>query len=106
MEENQSESAATGCGRVGTDHTTSMERVAPSSLGAAGDRLPVHLSSSKNTACLADTRTPAQSSDVPVEEPGQGRETQFLRKKEGEQIEFEAWLDFRNFPDLSNEFQE
>ena len=48
MEENQPESSAAGCGRAGTDDTTLIEWVKPRSFGAAGDRLPVHLSSSKN----------------------------------------------------------
>ena len=41
MEETQPWSAATGGGRVGTDETTLIERVEPSSSGATGDRLPV-----------------------------------------------------------------
>ena len=41
------ESTATGGGGVGTDETTLTERVEPTSFAAAGDRLPVRLSSSK-----------------------------------------------------------
>ena len=45
MEENQPESAATGSEGMGTDDTTLIEGVGPSSLAAAGDRLAVHLNS-------------------------------------------------------------
>ena len=40
----------------------------PRSFFAAGDRLLVHLSSSKITACPEDTRTSSQSCNVRVEE--------------------------------------
>ena len=51
--------------------TTLIERVEPSSFAAAGDRLHVHLSNSKITACFGDTRTATQSSNVLAEEPEQ-----------------------------------
>ena len=38
MEETQPEPATEGSGRMGTDDTTLIVRVAPSSFGAAGDR--------------------------------------------------------------------
>ena len=44
MEDNQPESVATG--RLGTDDTTLIEVVDPSSFAAAGDHLLVHLNSS------------------------------------------------------------
>ena len=62
-------SAATGRVGMGTHDTTLIGRVEPSSFGAVGDRLLVHLTSSKNTACLGDTPTATQSSNVLVEEP-------------------------------------
>ena len=52
MEEHQPQSAATSNGRVGTGDTTLIERVEPSSFGAADGRLFVHLSSSK-TYCMS-----------------------------------------------------
>ena len=70
-EENQLGSVATGSGSVGTEDTTLMERVEPSSLVAAGDRLPLHLSSSKIVQCLGDARTSTQSSNVLVQKPEQ-----------------------------------
>ena len=56
MEEHQRESVGTGSGTVGIDDTTLIERVEPSSFGAEGDRLFVHVSSPKISACLGDTR--------------------------------------------------
>ena len=56
VEENQLGSAATAGGGLGTDDTTVIEVVQPSLLVAAGDRLLVHLSSSKSTACPGDTQ--------------------------------------------------
>ena len=47
VEQHQPESAASSCGSVGTDGTTLIERDYPSSCGAVGDRLLVHLTSSK-----------------------------------------------------------
>ena len=55
----------------GTDDTTLIQRVEPSSFGAAGDRLPVHLSSLKIAACLGDARTSTQSSYILLEVPEQ-----------------------------------
>ena len=55
MEEHQPESVATRRGTVGIDDTALMERVEPSSFGAEGDRLLVHVSSPKISACLGDT---------------------------------------------------
>ena len=49
-EENQPGSAATGSGGLGTDDTTLIESVEPSSSVAAGYRLIVHHSSSKHIA--------------------------------------------------------
>ena len=49
---------------------------------AAGDIFPVHLNSYFSTACLGDTRTATQSSNVPVDEPKQvERETQLPRMR-------------------------
>ena len=93
MDGSQLGSDATGCRRVNTDDTTLTERVEPSSFGAAGDRLLVHLSISKITACPGDTRINTKRFDVLAEEPEQGE----IRKKESEKLEFEAWLGFRNF---------
>ena len=42
---------------MGTDDTTLIDMVEPSSFVAVGDRLPVHLKSSYSTACPGDTRT-------------------------------------------------
>ena len=53
MEENRLGSAATGSGGKGTDDTTLIERGEQSSFVAEGDRLPVHLSSSKIIGGLA-----------------------------------------------------
>ena len=47
---------------MGTVDTTLMERVGPSSSGAEGDRLPVHLNSSYSAACLGDTEATTKSS--------------------------------------------
>ena len=101
-EENQPEYAAKGNGRVGIDETTLIERVEPSFFGAAGDRLLVHLSSSRFTACPADTRTPPQSSNVPVEEPEQVERVTASQQR----FEFEPCLDSEISQDLANEFQE
>ena len=54
MEENHSESAASGSGGLGADDTTLIEGVGPSSFAAAGDRLLVHLNSSFSTGCHGD----------------------------------------------------
>ena len=69
MEENHPGCAATGSGGLSLDDTTLIERVEQSSLVAAGDRLLVHLSSSKNIACLGDALTSTQISDVSQKEP-------------------------------------
>ena len=71
MEETQPGSAATGGGRVGIDDTSLIERGESSSFVAAGDRLLVHFSSSRITACLGDARGTPHSSHVPVEKPAQ-----------------------------------
>ena len=81
MEEDQPGSAANGSGGLGTDDTTLIERVEPSTFGAAGHRLPVHLSSSEITACPADTGTSTQRSNVPVEEQNKWWETRLPRKR-------------------------
>ena len=64
MEAEQPGSAAISSGRMGTDDTTLIERVEPSSCVAAGDRLPVHLQF--NNYCVswryADSRTKFQCS--------------------------------------------
>ena len=49
---------------VGADDTTLIERVEPTSFGAAGGRLLVPLTSSKNTARPGNTWTSTQSSNV------------------------------------------
>ena len=56
---------------MGTDDTTLIERMEPSSFVAAGDRLLVLLNSSRSTACPGDTRTTPKGSNVLVEEPEQ-----------------------------------
>ena len=63
LEENQSESAATCSGGMGTDDTTLIEVVEPSSYAAAGDRLLVHLNISYSTACRGDIRASTKSSN-------------------------------------------
>ena len=74
-----------------------IERVEPSSFVAAGDPLSVHLSSSRITACPADTTTATHSFSVPVEEPAQLKRDSTSLSKEAEKLELEAWLGFRNF---------
>ena len=54
VEEHQPESVATGSGTVGIDDTALIERVEPSSFGAEGDRMLVHVSSPKISACPGD----------------------------------------------------
>ena len=82
MEENQPGSAATGGGRVGTDDTTLIERVEPSSYIAASYRLPARLNRSYSTACLGDTHTATPSSNVHVEEPEEvDRDTTSQKKR-------------------------
>ena len=71
MEENHPGCAATGSGGLSLDDITLIERVEPSSLVAAGERFLVHLSSSKNIACLGDALTSTQISDVSRKEPEQ-----------------------------------
>ena len=81
MEQNQHGSAATGSGGIGTQDTTLIERVEPSSVVAAGDRLPDHLDSSCSSACLGDTQTAIQSKKVPLEEPEQVEKDTTSQKK-------------------------
>ena len=57
MEEKQTVSAAKGTGGLDTDDETQLERMEPSSIAAAGDRLLVRLNSSYSAACPGDTRT-------------------------------------------------
>ena len=57
MEENQPGSAATVSGGLGTDDTTLIVRVEPTSFVARGHRLLAHLSSSTITACPGDPKT-------------------------------------------------
>ena len=71
MVDNQPGSAASSCGGVGTDDTTLIEVVEPSSFEALGDRLPFHLTSSCSAACFVDTQTTAKSFNVLAEEPEQ-----------------------------------
>ena len=52
---------------MGTDDTTLIGKVEPSSFVAVGDRLLVHLNSSYGTACPGDTRTATKKSIVAVE---------------------------------------
>ena len=60
MEDNQPESAATGCGGLGADE----EGVEASPFAAAGHRLPVHLNSSSNIERPGDPlATPKSSQD-------------------------------------------
>ena len=68
MEESQSESAATCSGGTGTDDTTFIEVVEPSSFAAAGDRLLLHLNISYSTACPGDIQATTKSSNFLVEE--------------------------------------
>ena len=84
MEENEPGSAATGCVRMGTDETTLIDRVEPSPFVVAGDRLPVHPSSSKITACLSDTLPSTQSSGVLAEEPEQVERDTASQKRDAE----------------------
>ena len=56
---------------VGTEHTTLIERVEPSSFVAESHRLPVHLNSSCSTACPENTQTTERGSNCPLEEPEQ-----------------------------------
>ena len=60
MEEHLPRAAATSSGRLGTDYTTFMEVVEPSSFVAAGDRLSVYLNSSYRTAPPGETWTSTQ----------------------------------------------
>ena len=78
---------------MGTDDTTLIGRVELSSFGAADDRLLIHLSNSKITACPG-TRTATQSSNVLAEEPEGMERTPTSEKGEAEKLELEAWLDF------------
>ena len=82
---------------MGTDDTTLIERVEPNSFVAADDRLPVDLSSSKKNARPGDTQTSTQNSGVLLQDPEQVERDTTSQKKEAEKLEFEAWLDFRNF---------
>ena len=95
MERHQPGPAATGSGGLCTDDTTLIESVEPSSFDSAGDRLAVHLSSSKSTACLGDVRTPAHSSNVPVEKPEQVERETTSQNGVAKTLEFEAWPDFQ-----------
>ena len=67
---------------MGTDDTTLIGRVEPSSCGVAGDRLPVHLSSSCSAACRGDIRTATKSSNASVEEPEQVERDSASQKKD------------------------
>ena len=88
MEENQPGSAVTG--RMGTDDTTSIERVEPSSFVPGS---PVHLNSSYCSACPGDTWTPTKSSHLPVEEPEQvERDTTSQKKKKLKNVSSKAGL--------------
>ena len=58
MAENQLESAATSCGGVDLDDTTSIGRVELSSFGAAGDRLLVHLNSPISSTAMSWAKVP------------------------------------------------
>ena len=71
---------------MGTDDTTLIGKVEPSSFVAVGDRLLVHFNSSYGTACLVDTRTATKKSIVAVE-----------RGNFQEKHEVEACLDVRIF---------
>ena len=78
--------AATGSGRVRTDDTTLIERVEPSFYDALGDRLPVHLTSSKITFPQHTRKVLAFRNRT----QNKWRETQLPRQKEAEKLEFEA----------------
>ena len=67
MEEIQPGAAATGSVGVGTDDTTFIDVVEPSSFVAAGGCLLVHLNCSFSTACPGDTQRTAEFFDVLVE---------------------------------------
>ena len=85
VEENQPRSGATGSGSVGTENTTLIAIVEPSSFRAAGDCLPVHFCGSKIVCCPESIQTSTQNSNVHVEKPEQvERETQLSRNKETE----------------------
>ena len=78
---------------VGTEHTTLIERLEPSSFVAEGHRLPVHLNSSCSTACPEDTGTTERGSIFPVEEPEQvERDTTLHEQKKAVKLEIEERL--------------
>ena len=84
----------TGSGIVDLDDTTLIERVKPNSFGAAGDRWPLHLSSSKITACPRYILT----SNTKFSYSGGGARTSGDRDttshtKATEKLEIEALLD-------------
>ena len=81
MEQNQHGSGATGSGGIGTQDTTLIERVEPSSVVAAGDRLPDYLNSSYSSACPGDTQTATERNKVPLEEPEQVEKDTTSQKK-------------------------
>ena len=101
MEEHQLGSAARASGGMGTEDTTMIERVEPTSFAAAGDRLLVHLSA----ACPGDPQATPESCAVLVEEPERLVQDSTSQKKDAEKLEFEASTNFWKFQDLANELQ-
>ena len=92
MEEHEPESATICSGRMGTDET----RVEPSSFGATGDRLLIHLSSSEITAEIP--RHPNRVLMLMWRSQRKCRERDnFPEKKKAQQLEFEACPDVRKF---------
>ena len=95
MEEHQPESVADG--RVGTDDTTLIERVKPSSFVAAGDLLPVHLNSQTNSMSW---RYPDSRTKVLMflwRSHNKWRETQLPGQRNLKNLSSEPWPGFRNF---------
>ena len=91
MEENQRGSAASGGGGLGTDDTTLIEVVEPTSSVASGDRLLVHLSCSRISACPGDTPdTHAKFSCFCGGARTSGERDTVSQKKEAEIFEIEA----------------
>ena len=83
---NQPKSAATGSGRVGTDDTTLIERVEPSSSGAVGDRLPVLSTVQRLLHVLEIPGHPHKVLMFRCRSPNKWRDAQLLRKREPKNV--------------------
>ena len=104
MAENQAESAATGSRGLCTDDTSLIGRVEPSSFGAAGDRLPVELSSSTGTALPGDIHTQFSCSGGGARTSGERDTTSQKRKLQN--LKSQGLAEFQKLQELANEFQE